>query len=186
MGWEGQGTKESPIIVNPGRNLPLKLTLTKCQLYLTLRNLTLTSITLYRCKHISIEDCKINTLLLNRCQSNTVKNSSIIRIEFFLSKANNLENNDISSVSDHKFEKMGYRIFLFFTLIFSSLMVYSGIRGLVIQELHWVTFYLLILGILVTSAISYYFILNFKIRKLKPNLFQDNFSLTRLNQMFFK
>ncbi len=180
----GQGTKESPIIVNPGRNLPLKLILSNSQLYLTLRNLTLTSLTLYRCKHISIEDCKVNILFLNRCQENTVKNSSIIRIESFLSKANNFENNNFFKISSNKLENMGYRIFLGFTLIFSSLMVYSGIKGLVNQEVHLVSFYLLILGILVVSGISYYLILDFKTRKLKPDVFKDNFSMTYLSQLF--
>lgn len=180
----GEGTKESPIIVNPGRNLPLKLILSKSQLYLTLRNLTLTSLTLYRCKHISIEECKVNILVLKRCQENTVKNSSIIRIESFLSRANNFENNHIFNVLSHRLEKIGYKILLFFALFFSCLMVYSGIRRLVNQEAHLISFYLLILGTLVISALSYYLILEFKMRKLKPNVFKDNFSMTCLSQLF--
>ncbi|MHA2282921.1 MAG: hypothetical protein ACXAC5_18925 [Promethearchaeota archaeon] len=184
LGWKGDGTKESPIIVNPESNLPLKLVLSKIQLYLTLRNLTLTSITLYHCSNILIEDCKVNTLILNRSQNNIVRKSSIIRIESFLSRANIFENNHIYDISNHRFEKMGYRIFLCFTLVLSGLMIYTGIRGLIIQEIHWVTFYLLIMGILVTSAVSYYFILYFNIRKLDPNIFQENSSLTGLNQLF--
>ncbi len=184
MGWEGQGTKKNPIIVNPRRNLPLKLTLMNIHLHLNLKNLTLTSLNLFRCKHLSIEDCKINNLNLNRCQENTIRNNSIIRIESFLSRSNNFENNEIFNVLNHRFERLGFRLFLVFTLIFSSLMIYSGIRGIANRETNWVTFYLLILGITVTSAISYFLILHFKMRKLQPNLFKENFSMTRLNQLF--
>ena len=179
MGWNGQGTKEDPITINSPRNIPIKMIFSNNRYYITFKKLNLRSLTLFKCKHVLVEDCKISSLNLTMCQKITVKSSSIFRLKPFLTRANNFENNKIYYILSKRQEKIFFRFFLIFTVFFSCSMIYFGIKGLFNLNLSWEIFYILIFGIMITTMISYYFISHFKIRKMKPNEFHKNITINR-------
>ena len=185
MGWAGNGTQEDPIVIT-GNNIPLKLCISKSKYYLVLKNLNLTNLILYHCQNILVQECRIHSLILNKCQQITVKCNSIMKIQTPFSRANIFEENDIYRTVNYNYENRLFDVFSFFSLIFGILLLFFTIRELFIQNFQWISVFLIIAGVLIIGSVSYFLILNFQTRKLSPNEFHNNTSISRLRQIFFQ
>jgi len=183
MGWQGKGTREDPIVIT-GNNIPLKLLFSKSDLFLNIKNLNLTSLTLYRCSNITIENCKIHNLVLNRSQHNTVRNNSIMIVEYLFSRANKFKENGIRRVKNSNYETKHFDVFSYLSIIFGLLLVLSALRDMIAQNVQWISLFVLIMGILITFSIGHFLYVRFQIRKLLPNEFHNNSSISRLKQIF--
>lgn len=183
MGWEGEGTKEEPIVIT-GNNIPVKLLLSKNDYYLVLRNLNLPNLTLYRCRNITVEDCRINKLVLNRCQHVIIKQNSIMKVETCFSRANTFERNEIRRIANSNYENRYYDIFSCFSIAFGFFLLFFAIKEFVNLNFHWMQVYFLIFGSLIIVAISHFLKITIQIRKLIPNEFHNNTTISRLRQIF--
>lgn len=184
MELEGTGTQEDPIIIT-GNNIPLKLLISKINFYLTIKDLNLTTLTLYRCKNIIVEDCRIHDLVLNRCQHVTAKNNSIMKVETVFSRANAFEGNEIRCIKNRNYEDSHFEVFFYFSIVFGLGLLFSAVINLVNLNLHWLTIYFLVMGSMIIGSVSNILKINFQIRKLNPNEFHDNTSISQLRQVFY-
>ncbi len=184
MGWKGEGTKEDPIVIT-GNNIPLKLKLSKNDSFIIFKNLNLTSLTLYRCRNITLTECKIHKLILNRCDNNVIQNNSIINLETLFSKANDIEENRISRVKNSNYEGLFFKVFSYFAVIFGFLLVLFSIRDLITLNIDWMSVYFFIVGLVVVVSVSSIIHINFQTKKLLPNEFHNNSSISHLKQIFY-
>jgi len=146
----------------------------------------LTNLTFYHCQNITVQDCRIHSLILNRCQRIIVKCNSIMKIQTLFSRANIFEENEICRTVNSNYENRIYDVFSFFSIIFGFFLLFFSIRTLINLNFQWISVFLLVVGILIIGSVSYFLRITFQTRKLIPNEFHNNTSISRLRQIFFE
>jgi len=95
-GWKGNGTKESPFIIESRANIEDKIKIKNITRFLHIKNCDFHSIYLRNCKNIAIENNKIQYLDLFNCSKIIINNNKIFFIEILHSPENIFQNNDLT------------------------------------------------------------------------------------------
>jgi hypothetical protein len=71
---QGEGTKESPVIIQPSSLIPKDFILRGYKYHIVLRGFKSRYILVERCQNLLVEDCELNRLRMERCSNIIIKN----------------------------------------------------------------------------------------------------------------
>ena len=97
MGWRGTGTESDPIIINDLLGLKPKIWIRRGSLQYVIQDVVVYNLKCRNTQNIVIENCKINEFELEGCYNITIRNNSILELDFVYSKGCTLESNAFSS-----------------------------------------------------------------------------------------
>ena len=95
MELKGEGTKDSPFIIDDLGDVFAEFTIKTKGTYLVLRNLTISKVKMLNSRNVAIENCFVGRLNIVRCRNLTFRNNSIMTAKQFLSRNCFFENNII-------------------------------------------------------------------------------------------
>jgi len=98
-GWKGNGTKESPFIIESRANIEDTIKIKNITRFLHIKNCDFHSINLRNCKNIAIENNKIQYLDLFNCSKIIINNNKIFFVEILHSPENVIQNNDLTEIA---------------------------------------------------------------------------------------
>ncbi len=132
-GWKGNGTKESPFIIESRANIEDTIKIKNITRFLHVKNCDFHSIYLRNCKNIAIENNKIQYLDLFNCSKIIINNNKIFFIEILHSPENIIQNNKLRE------------------LVLNNLIKFSDPKSQYLNLLKYILF--LIIGFSITSII---------------------------------
>ena len=98
LGLKGEGTKDSPVIIDDLGDFWLELSIKTKKIYLVLRNLTISRLSILNSQNIVIENCFVGNLKTVRCRNLTFRNNSIITAKRLLCRSCFFENNNLQTI----------------------------------------------------------------------------------------
>jgi len=104
--WEGNGTKESPYIIENMNGLAEMFCIKNSRLYILIKNGTFKYLFFIACQNISIEDCSFLRLTLKKCQSIRIESSTIRNFGLWRTKNNLFSNCNITKIFINFLSKM--------------------------------------------------------------------------------
>ena len=112
--WKGDGTKESPIIIDNDEVLPQNMVFRTEDLHIQLKNIDIGIIIFERCQNVIIEDCILSIIKLKACNNIILRDNLIMDIMILFSEDLIIENNRFYSFSN-------VRLFTILMFIFASI-----------------------------------------------------------------
>ena len=95
LGLKGEGTKDSPIIIDDLGDFTVEISIFTKGIYLILKNLTISKLSIAGSQHIVIEDCFIAALETRQCRNLIFRSNTILRIKQVLCRNCIYENNSV-------------------------------------------------------------------------------------------
>ena len=95
LGLKGDGTKESPVIIDDLGDVFAEFTIKTKGIYLVLKNLNISKLLILNSQNIAIENCFVGNLRIVRCRNLTFRNNSIITAKQILCRSCLFENNSV-------------------------------------------------------------------------------------------
>ena len=180
LGLEGEGTKESPIIIDNLGDVAITLSMRTKSKYIILRNLTISKLSIIDSQNITIENCFIGDLEISVCQNLIFTNNTILSIRQVLCKNCLFENNNIiqkeyARLIHNVHEKRTF-VYVWICLFVGILYAAFAITSLVFLYVTLDTIVFLIAGILLSSVMVYLLYLRNVVKKSPQNKY-INFKL---------
>ena len=177
LGLKGEGTKDSPIVIDDLGDVTVEISIVTKGIYLILKNLAISKLSIAGSQHVVIEECFIAELELVECSCLTFRSNTIMRIEQFLCRNCAYENNSIHHKdyeklinNAHERRKFVY-IWIFlgvgilYTIFAVILLAYSYISlGSVVH---------LISGVFLSIGMMYLLYLRYQINKIPQNTYNN-------------
>jgi len=101
-GWQGNGSKSEPIVIDDLRNLHPNLRIHRSTLYYHINNLIIDKLSCYYTQNITIENCTIYQLEIKGCYSMNLINNKILNYKIIYSKGNTFIDNQLSQIQKLK------------------------------------------------------------------------------------
>jgi len=183
LGFKGEGTKDSPIVIDDLGDVTLEISVVIKGLYLILKNLTISKLLIVGSQNVVIEECFIANLELMECRSLTFRSNTILRIDQFLCRNCIYENNSILQKEYTKLiNNTRERRKFFIIWIFLGGGIINTI--LAISSLAYASFSLasvvyLVMGVFFSIAMITLINRRYQINKIPPNRY-DNFAIQEL------
>lgn len=86
LGFKGEGIKGSPVIIDDLGDVLVEFTIKTKEIYLVLRNLTISKATILNSQNVAIENCFVGNLKIVRCKNLTFRNNLIVTAKQLLCK----------------------------------------------------------------------------------------------------
>jgi len=99
LGWQGEGSQESPIVIDSLEGINEYIRFKKTNSYITIKNIELCEFYIESCENISIENCKIYYLYIENSSNLKVEGSSIVHINSRTSSRNIFRKNKLHEKS---------------------------------------------------------------------------------------
>lgn len=183
LGLKGEGTKDSPVIIDDLGDVFVEFSIKTKGIYLILKNLNISSLLILNSQNIVIENCFVGNLEMVRCRNLTFRNNSIITAQQSLCRSCFFENNSVLQKQYTKFINNMYerRLFvgIWFFLVVGVLYTHIGVSSLVALYVNFVSITMLLSGILLSIAMIYEFTLRYQANKIPPNKYL-NFSIQEI------
>jgi len=95
LGLKGYGTKDSPVIIDDLGDVFADFTIKTKEIYLVLRNLTISRLLIFNSQNVSIENCFVGDLKMVRCRNLAFRNNSIVNARQLFCRSCFFENNSL-------------------------------------------------------------------------------------------
>ena len=184
LGFKGEGTKDSPIIIDNLGDVTVEISVVIKGIYLILKNLTISKLLIAGSQNVVIEGCFIANLELRECKSLTFRSNTILWINQKLCRKCVYENNNIlqkeySKLINNTSERREYFI-IWFLLGVGVLFNYIGVNSLIALYFNYVSIMFLLSGI--ANSIAMIILINrrYQINKITPNRY-DNFVIQKID-----
>ncbi len=180
LGLEGEGTRESPIIIDDLGDVALRLSLRTKGVFLILRNLAISKLSIINSQNITVENCFIGNIELSVCRNLIFTNNTILSIRQVLCKNCLFENNTIMQKEYNRLIHNAHErrtfisvwICLFVGILYTAFAVISIVFLYVTLD----TVVFLVSGVLLAIAMLYMLYLRRKVNKMPQNKY-INFKL---------
>ena len=173
LGLKGEGTKESPVVIDELGDVAVDISLRTKSTYLVLRNLTISKLSIIDSQNITVEDCFINDLEIAVCRNLTFSNNTIVSIRQLLCRNCTYENNSIiqkeySKLIDNAHERRTF-VYVWVCLIVGILYTVFAVSSLVYLYISLDSIIFLITGVLLSIAMVYMLNLRNKVNRVPQN-----------------
>ena len=177
LGFKGEGTKDSPIVIDDLGDVTLEISIFIEGIYLILRNLTISKLSIAGSQNIVIEECYIADLEIRKCRNLTFRSNTILRIKQVLCRNCIYENNSIlqkeySRLINNTHERREF-VSLWFFLGVGMLFTHIGVSSLLALHVNYVLIIMLFAGISLLIAMIYVLTLHFLTNKNPLNKYVD-------------
>lgn len=183
LGFKGEGTKDSPIVIDDLGDVTVEISVVIRGIYLILKNLTISKLLIAGSQNVVIEGCFIANLELRECKSLTFRSNTILWINQKLCRKCVYENNNIlqkeySKLINNTSERREY-VIIWILLGVGVLFTHIGVNSLIALYFNYVSILFLLSGI--ANSIAMIILINrrYQINKITPNRY-DNFSIQEL------
>jgi len=177
LGFKGEGTKDSPIVIDELGDETVEISLFIKGIYLILKNLTLSKLSIAGSQNVVIEECFIADLETRQCRNLIFRSNTIIRIKQILCRNCTYENNSIlqkeySRLINNTHERREF-VSIWFILGVGMLFAHIGVSSLLALYVNYVSIILLFSGILLFIAMLYMLTLHILTNKNPLNEYVD-------------
>ena len=173
LGLKGEGTKDSPVIIDDLGDVCVEFSIRTKEIYLVLKNLNIRRLSILDSQNVVIEDCFVGDLEMTRCRNLTFRNNSIINAQQLLCRSCFFENNSVLQKQYAKFINNTYerRAFVasWIFLVVGVLYAHIGVGSLIAVYVNIVSIIMLLSGVLLSIAMVYMLILLYQANKAPPN-----------------
>lgn len=173
LGLEGEGTRESPIILDNLGDVALRLSLRTKGIFLTLRNLTISKLSIVDSQNITIENCFIGDLEISVCRNLIFTNNTILSIRQILCKnclfeSNSIVQKEYARLIHNTHEKRTF-VYVWICLFVGILYMAFAIISLVFLYVSLDSIVFLVSGVLLSIAMVYTLFLRVNVNKIPHN-----------------
>lgn len=173
LGLKGEGTKDSPVIIDDLGDVNVDISLRTKSTYLVLRNLTISKLSIIDSQNITVEACFINDLELAVCRNITFNGNTIVSIRQLLCRDCIFENNGIiqkeySKLINNTHEKRSF-VYIWICLGVGMLYTFFSVFSLIYLYLSLDSIIFLVTGILLSIAMVYMLNLRYKLKGAPKN-----------------
>ena len=173
LGFKGEGTKDSPVIIDDLGDVCVEFSIKTKGIYLVLKNLNISKLLILNSQNVVIEDCFIGKLDMARCRNLTFRNNSIITAKQILCRSCFFENNSVLQKQYAKFikntdEKRSF-VGIWILLLVGVLYSHIGVGSLMVGYVNLVSIIMLLSGVLLSIATIYELILRHQANKIPQN-----------------
>jgi len=173
LGWKGEGTKDSPVIIDDLGDVCVEFSIKTKEIYLVLKNLNIRRVSILDSQNVVIEDCFVGDLEMARCRNLTFRNNSIITSQQLLCRSCFFENNSVLQKQYAKFinntdERRAY-IGIWILLLVGVFYTHIGVGSLIAVYVNFVSIIMLLSGVLLSIAMIYELALRYQANKIPPN-----------------
>ena len=173
LGLKGEGTKDSPIVIDDLGDVTVEISIVTKGIYLILKNLAISKLSIAGSNHVVIEECFIVDLELVECESLTFRKNTILRIEQFLCRNCVYENNSILQKEYTKLinNTRERRRFVFVWIILGVGILYTFFAAVLLVNSYFSlgSVVHLISGVLLLIGMTFLLHLRYQINKLPQN-----------------
>jgi len=182
LGWNGEGTKNNPIIVNNLSSLPPIIRFVNLTTHIIFKNLTIERIMFVKCRNITVQGCQIQLLRLLSSQDIVVKNNTINAFGITLGgnnliAQNRIHRNNFSNAKKRSFEKMVNRGLLLVVVIIIILVAPLLIFVTIMLNTPWMLYFVFSIVLMPLSFYFYWIFIRNRSRNLPPNQFEGNIAI---------
>jgi hypothetical protein len=170
FGLKGEGTKDSPVIIDDLGDVCVEFSIKTKGIYLVLKNLNISRLLIFNSENIVIEDCFIGNLEMAECRKLTFRNNSIIIAQQFLCRSCFFENNSVLQKQHAKFinnTRSFVAIWIF--LVVGMLYTHIGVNSLITAYINFTSIIILLTGVLLSIAMIYMLALRYQANKRPQN-----------------
>ncbi len=173
LGFKGEGTKDSPIVIDDLGDVTVEISIFTEGIYLILKNLTISKLSIAGSQNLIIEECFIADLETRQCRNLTVRSNTILRIKQVLCRNCNYENNSILQKEYNRLIKNTHEriefVSLWFFLGVGMLFTHIGVSSFLALHVNYVSIEFLLSGISLIIAMTWMLILHFIASKIPKN-----------------
>ena len=173
LGFKGEGTKESPIVIDNLGDVTVEISIFIEGIYLVLKNLTLSKLSIAGSQNIVIEECFIADLETRQSRNLSFRSNTILRINQILCRNCIYENNSIlqkeySRLIKNTHERREF-VGLWLILGVGMLFAHIGVNSLLALHVNYVSITMLLSGLSFLIAMIYMLNLHFLANKIPQN-----------------
>jgi len=183
LGLKGEGTKDSPVIIDDLGDVCVKFSIKTKGIYLVLKNLNISRLSILDSQNVVIEDCFVGKLEMARCRNLTFRNNSIITAQQLLCRSCFFENNSVLQKQYTKFINNTYErrsfVAIWIFLVVGVFYTHIGVGSLIELHVNFVSITMLLSGILLSIAMLYMLTLRYQADKSHPNKYL-NFTIQKI------
>jgi len=177
LGFKGDGTKDSPIVIDDLGDVTVEISLFIEGIYLILKNLTISKLSIAGSQNVVIEECFIADLETRQCRNLIFRSNTILKIKQVLCRNCTYENNSIlqkeySRLINNTHERREF-VSLWFILGVGMLFAHIGVSSLLALHVNYVSIIMLFSGISLLIAMIYMLTLHFLAYKNPQNEYVD-------------
>ena len=175
LGLKGEGTKDSPIVIDDLGDITVEISIVVKGIYLILKNLAISKLSIAGSQHVVIEECYIADLELMESSSLTFRSNTILRIEQFLCRNCVYEDNSIlqkeySKLINNTRERRKFFIIWIF-LVGGILNTILAVNSLVYSSLLLTSVVYLIMSVFFSIGMIFMLNLRYQINKIPQNMY---------------
>ncbi len=183
LGLKGEGTKDSPVIIDDLGDVCVEFSIKTKGIYLVLKNLNISRLLIFNSENVVIEDCFIGNLEMAKCRNLTFRNNSIITAQQLLCRSCFFENNSVLQKQHAKFINNTYErrsfVAIWIFLVVSMLYTHIGVSSLIELHINFVSIIMLLAGVLLSIAMIYMLTLRYQANKRPQNKYL-NFAIQEI------
>ncbi|GAH53675.1 unnamed protein product [marine sediment metagenome] len=183
LGLKGEGTKDSPVIIDDLSDVFVEFSIKTKGIYLVLKNLNISKLLILGSQNVVIENCFVGDLDMARCRNLTFRNNSIITAQQLLCRSCFFENNSVLQKQYTKFINNTYErrsfVGIWILLVVGMLYSHIGVSSLIELLVNFVSITMLLSGILLSIAMIYLLTLRYQANKIPQNKY-INFTIQKI------
>ena len=173
LGFKGEGTKDSPIVIDDLGDVTVEISIFIEGIYLILKNLTISKLSIAGSQNVVIEECFIAALENRRCRNLVFRSNTILRIKQVLCRNCTYENNsilqkDYNRLINNTHETREF-VSVWFFLGVGMLFTHIGVSSFLALHVNYVSIEFLVSGISLIIAMTYMLILHFLANRIPKN-----------------
>ncbi len=173
FGLKGEGTKDSPVIIDDLGDVCVEFSIKIKGFYLVLKNLNISKLLIFNSENVVIENCFVGNLEMAKCRKLTFRNNSIIIAQQSLCRSCFFENNSVLQKQYAKFINNTYErrsfVAIWIFLVVGIFYVHIGVSSLITAYVNLVSIIMLLMGVLLSIAMIYMLTLHYQANKIPPN-----------------
>jgi hypothetical protein len=183
LGLKGEGTKDSPVIIDDLGDVCVGFSIKTREIYLVLKNLNISRLSILDSQNVVIENCFVGNLEMARCRNLTFRNNSIITSKQLLCRSCFFENNSVLQKQYAKFikntdEKRSF-VGIWILLLVGAFYAHIGVSSLIVGYVNFVSIIMLLSGVSLSIAMIYELTLRYQANKIPPNKYH-NFAIQEI------
>ena len=177
LGFKGEGTKDSPIVIDDLGDVTVEISIFIEGIYLILKNLTISKLSIAGSQNVVIEECYIADLETRQCRNLIFRSNTILRIKQVLCRNCIYENNsvlqkDYNRLINNTHERREF-VSLWLILGVGMLFTHIGVSSFLALHVNYVSVIMLLSGISLLIAMIYMLTLHFLTNKTPQNQYVD-------------
>ena len=178
LGLKGDGTQESPLILENFHNINVEITLRTKSIYVILRRVIISKLSIIDSENVTVRHCGILELEITSCRNINFVDNQIDYVKQLLCRGCNFEGNSIlieekAKLINNAYERRTF-IFVWICLSASVFLAFCSVVSLAYLYISLDSVILSLAGISLSITMMHLLILRFRLKSVPPNKFDSD------------